>query len=100
MSFVQFERLYYWQGFVPESTANTCFFRTELRKGEKCSRDGRKSICGSKTSVVRQIGKEVIQVGSETPMVFQSIIHQEAPCCQSMSLKNVTDIVISTEKTV
>jgi hypothetical protein len=37
-----------------------------------------------------------MQVGSETPMVFQCIIHQEALCCQILSLKDVIDIVIST----
>jgi hypothetical protein len=37
-----------------------------------------------------------MQVGSETPMVFHCIIHQEALRCQILSLKDVMDIVIST----
>jgi hypothetical protein len=37
-----------------------------------------------------------MQVGSDTPMVFHCIIHQEEPCCQILSLKDVMDIVIST----
>jgi hypothetical protein len=57
---------------------------------------GGKNMYGSKTGVVGQICKEVIQVGSETPMVFHCIIHQEALCCQILSLKEVMDIVIST----
>jgi hypothetical protein len=36
-----------------------------------------------------------MQVGSETLMVFHCIIHQEALCCQILSLKDVMDIVIS-----
>jgi hypothetical protein len=57
---------------------------------------GGRNMCGSKTGVVWRICKEVIKVGSETPMVFHCIIHQEAPCCQMLSLKDVMDIVIST----
>jgi hypothetical protein len=53
-------------------------------------------MCGSKTGVLGRICKEVMQVGSETPMVFHCIIHQEALCCQILSLKDVMDIVIST----
>jgi hypothetical protein len=49
--------------------------------------DGGKSMCGSKTGVVGRICKEAMQVGSETPMVFYCIIHQEALCCQILSLK-------------
>jgi hypothetical protein len=37
-----------------------------------------------------------MQTGSETPMVFYCIIHQEALCCQILSLNDVMDIVIST----
>jgi hypothetical protein len=47
--------------------------------------DGGKIICGSKTGVVRRICNEVMQVGSETPMVFHCIIHQKALCCQILS---------------
>jgi hypothetical protein len=50
--------------------------------------------------VVGRICKEVMQVGSETPIVFHCIIHQEALCCQILSLKDVMDIVISTFDTV
>jgi hypothetical protein len=58
--------------------------------------DGGKNMCGSKIGVVGRICKEGMQVGSETPMVFHCITHQEALCCQTLSLKNVMDIVIST----
>jgi hypothetical protein len=37
-----------------------------------------------------------MQVGSETPMMYHCIIHQEALCCHILSLKDVTHIVIST----
>jgi hypothetical protein len=57
--------------------------------------DGRKT-CGANTSVVGRICKEVMQDGSETPMVFHCIIHQEALCCQILSLNDVLDIVLST----
>jgi hypothetical protein len=53
-------------------------------------------MCGSKTGGVWRICNEVMQVGSETPMVFHFIIYQEALCCQILSLKDVMDIVIST----
>jgi hypothetical protein len=43
--------------------------------------DSGKNMCGSKTDVVERICKEVMQVGSETPIVFHCIIHQEALCC-------------------
>jgi hypothetical protein len=46
--------------------------------------------------VVGQICKEVMQVGSETLMVFHCIIHQEVLCCQILSLKDAMDTVIST----
>jgi hypothetical protein len=58
--------------------------------------DGGRNICGCNTGVVGQICKEVMQVDSETPMVFHCIIHQEALWCQILSLKDVMDIVIST----
>jgi hypothetical protein len=58
--------------------------------------DGGKNMCDSKTGVVGWICKEMMQVGSETPMAFHCIIHQEALCCQIMSLKDVMDIVTST----
>jgi hypothetical protein len=53
-------------------------------------------MCGSETGVVGRICKEVMQVGSENPMVFHCIIHQEALCCQILSLKDVMDFVILT----
>jgi hypothetical protein len=65
-------------------------------KSKSVTTDGGKDVCGSKTSAVGKICKEVMQVGSETPMVFHCIIHQEALCCQILSLKNVMDIVIFT----
>jgi hypothetical protein len=58
--------------------------------------DGGKNMCGSKTGVVGRICKEVKEIGSETPMVFQCIIHHKTLCCQVLSLKDVMDIVIST----
>jgi hypothetical protein len=67
-----------------------------LEKLKSVTTDGGKNMCASKTGVVGRIYKEVMQVGSETPMVFHCIIHQEALCCQILSLKDVMDIVIST----
>jgi hypothetical protein len=51
---------------------------------------------GSKTSVVGQICKEVVQIVSGTPAVFHCIINQETICYQMLSLKGVMDIVIPT----
>lgn len=36
------------------------------------------------------------EVGSEAPMVFYYIIHQEAICYNILTLKNDLDIVVST----
>jgi hypothetical protein len=91
---VLFERQYYWRGFVPESTGNSSLFGIELRKVKSVTTDGGENMCGSKTGVLGRICKEVMQVGSETPMVFHCIIHQEVLCCQILSLKDVMDIVI------
>jgi hypothetical protein len=66
------------------------------KKLKSVTTDGGKNMCGSKTGVVGQIWKEVMQVCSETPMVFHCIIHQEELCRQILSLKDVMDIVIST----
>jgi hypothetical protein len=65
-------------------------------KSKSETTDGGKNMCGSKTGVVGRICKEVMQVSPETPMVFHCIIHQEALRCQILSLKDATDIVIST----
>jgi hypothetical protein len=72
---VQFERHYYWRGFVPESTGNTRFFGMSWKKLKSITTDGGKNMSGSKTGVLGRICKEVMQVGSETHMVFHCIIH-------------------------
>jgi hypothetical protein len=103
---LQFERHYYWRGFIPESTENTRFFGIEVQKTlaslelsweelRSVTTDGGKNMCGSKTGIVGRICKEVMQVGSETPIVFHCVIHQEALCCQILSLKDLVDIIIS-----
>jgi hypothetical protein len=56
--------------------------------------DGERNMCGSKIGVVGRICKEVMQVGSESRMVFHCIIHQETLCCQILSLKDVMDIIM------
>jgi hypothetical protein len=58
--------------------------------------DGGRNKCGSKIGVVGRICKEVMQVGSEIPMVFHCVIHQEALCSQILLVKDVRDIVTST----
>jgi hypothetical protein len=70
----------------------------EMRWGKlkSVTTDGGKNKCGAKTGVVERICKEVMQISSETPMVFHCIIHQEALCYQISSLNDVMDIVIST----
>jgi hypothetical protein len=55
-----------------------------------------KKVCDSKTVAVGRICKDVMHVGSESPMVFHCNIHQEVLRCQIFSLKDVMDIVIST----
>jgi hypothetical protein len=55
-----------------------------------------KNMWGSKTGVIWRICKEVMQVVSETPMVFHCIILKEILCFQILSLKDVMEIVIET----
>jgi hypothetical protein len=60
---------------VLESPGKTHFFGTELGKLKRVTTDGGANICGSKNSLVGRICKEVMKVGTETPITFHCFIH-------------------------
>jgi hypothetical protein len=63
---------------VQETLASLAF---SWKKLKSVTTDGGKNMCDYKTGVVGQICKEVMQVGSEIPMVFHCIIHYAAKFC-------------------
>jgi hypothetical protein len=92
---VQFERHYYWRGFVPEGQETLASLELSWEKLKSVTTDAGINICGSNIGVIGRICKEVMQIGSETLMVFHCIIHQETLRCQILPLNDVMDIVIS-----
>jgi hypothetical protein len=93
--FLLLEMRSYWRGFVPEGTGSTRFCGIELGKVGKREQQRVEETSNSKAKVGGRILKKVIQVGSEILMLFHSIIHQEALCCQVSLLGDVMDILIS-----
>jgi hypothetical protein len=80
---VQFERRYYWRGFVPESIGNIRFFGIKLGNVKSVTTDGGKNMRGSKTGVLGRICKKCCKLALKLRWYFTASFtnrHNVAKC--------------------